>query len=155
VERINSGLRYLEPPALFRNVRGRFEKIDLPGMPAVAGRGAAFGDLNNDGAMDVVISVLGGHPLVLLNRGGRNHWLTVKLVGTRGNRDGIGAKVRVGEQWGYATTSGSYQSAGDPRVHFGLGAARHATVEILWPGGRKQILENVAADRILTVKEEP
>ncbi|MBI3645227.1 MAG: CRTAC1 family protein, partial [Acidobacteriales bacterium] len=155
VEKINSGLHYLEPPALFRNVGGRFQKVELPEMPSVAGRGAAFGDLNNDGYVDVVVSVLGGRPLMFLNRGGKNHWLTLKLVGTHSNRDGLGARVRVGKQWGYATTSGSYLSASDARVHFGLGSAQQATVEIVWPSGKKQVLENVMADRIVTVKETP
>jgi hypothetical protein len=152
VEKIHSGLRYLEPPALFRNQAGKFEKVDLA-LPPVAGRGAAFGDINNDGYIDVVVSVLGGRPLVLLNRGGANHWLTLKLVGVHANRDGIGAKVKVGAQSAYATTSGSYLSASDGRVHFGLGSEKEATVEIVWPGGKKQVLEHVAADRIVTVKE--
>ncbi len=148
VEQIHSGLRYLEPPTLLRNVTGRFERADLPEMPGVAGRGAAFGDLNNDGSVDVVMTVLGGPPLVFLNGAGKNHWLTLKL-------DKPGARVRVGKQWAYATTSGSYLSASDARVHFGLGAATQVAVEILWPGGRRQMLENVLADRIVTVKEAP
>ena len=148
VEKIHSGLRYLEPPALYRNVAGRFEKVELAEMPSVAGRGAAFGDLNNDGYVDAVVSVLGGHPLVFLNRGGKNHWLTLKL-------DKLGATVRVGTQSAYTTTSGSYLSASDVRLHFGLGSATRSTVEILWPSGKKQILENVPADRIVTVKEAP
>jgi catechol 2,3-dioxygenase-like lactoylglutathione lyase family enzyme len=98
VEQIHSGLRNLEPPALFRNQAGKFEKSDLAGLPAVAGRGAAFGDLNNEGYVDVVVSVLGGRPLVLLNRGGANHWLTLKLVGVHSSRDGAGAKVKIGNQ---------------------------------------------------------
>ena len=153
VEKIHSWLRYLEPPALFRNVAGRFEKSDLASLPGIAGRGAAFGDLNGDGHMDAVVSVLGGRPLVLLNRGGRNHWLTLRLVGLRSNRGGAGAKVRVGGQWAYATTSGSYLSASDGRVHFGLGSEKEATVEVLWPGGRRQVLEKVVADQVVTVKE--
>jgi hypothetical protein len=153
VEKIHSGLRYLEPPALFHNANGKFEKADVNGLPSVAGRGAAFGDINNDGYIDVVVAVLGGPPLVLLNRGGKNHWLNLKLVGVQANRDGMGAKVKVGKQWGYATTAGSYLSASDSRVHFGLGSDREATVEIVWPGGKKQILKNVTADRIVTVKE--
>ena len=96
----------------------------LQDRPAVAGRGAAFGDLNNDGYVDAVVSVLGGRPLVLLNPGGTNHWLTLKLVGVQSNRDGAGAKVRIGKQWAYATTSGSYLSASDGRVYFGLGSER-------------------------------
>jgi hypothetical protein len=155
VEKIHSGLRYLEPPALFRNVAGRFEKADLGEMPSVAGRGAAFGDLNNDGSVDAVMSVLGGPPLVLLNRSGKNHWLTLKLVGVKSNRDGMGARIKAGKQSAYATTAGSYLSASDGRVHFGLGSEEQATVEISWPSGRKQVLENVACDQIVTVKETP
>ncbi|MGI8992640.1 MAG: CRTAC1 family protein, partial [Bryobacteraceae bacterium] len=157
VEKINSGLRYLEPPAMFRsmldNRDGKFIKEDLGELPAVAGRGAAFGDLRNDGGVSVVVTVLGGRPIVFANRGGTNHWLTLKLIGTRSNRDGAGAKVKVGNEWAYATTSGSYLSASDGRVHFGLGPEREATIEIVWPSGRKQRLAHVAADRILTVKE--
>ncbi len=153
VEKIHSGLRYLEPPALFRNVAGRFEKADTGALAAVAGRGAAFGDLNNDGAVDVVVSVLGGQPLVLLGRRGSNHWLTVKLEGRHASRDGAGAKVKVGSQWAYATTSGSYLSASDVRVHFGLGSEKEATVEIFWPGGKKQVLPHVMVDRMVTAKE--
>jgi hypothetical protein len=153
VEKIHSGLRYLEPPAMFRNQAGKFQKSDLAGLPPVAGRGAAFGDINNDGYMDVVVSVLGGRPLPMFNRGGKNHWLTLKLVGVRANRDGMGAKVKIGKQWVQATTAGSYLSASDGRVHFGLGSDTEATVEIAWPGGTKQVLEKVAADRIVTVKE--
>jgi hypothetical protein len=153
VERIHSGLRYKEPPVLFRNDAGRFRKMELPGAPVVAGRGVAFGDLNNDGAMDAVISVLGDRPLVFKGIGGTNHWLMLKLVGKRTNRDGAGAKVRIGKQSVYATTSGSYLSASDPRLHFGLGSEKNVRVEILWPSGRKQVLENVVADQVLEISE--
>jgi hypothetical protein len=153
VERINSGLRYLEPPGLYRNVAGKFQKPELQELPGVAGRGAAFGDLDNDGTMDAVVSVLGGHPLVLRGRPNKNHWLTLRLVGTISNRDGLGAKVRIGKQWVYATTAGSYLSASDSRVHFGLGGDTRVTVEIRWPSGKRQILEDVATDRIVTVEE--
>ena len=151
VERINSGLRYLEPPALYRNHAGRFEKCDMP-APASAGRGAAFGALRNDGNMAVVMTVLGSQPLMFCGRGA-GHWLSLRLVGTRSNRDGQGARVRVGKQWVYASTSGSYLSASDPRVHFGLGADTHATVEIIWPSGTRQVVDNVPSDRVVTVKE--
>jgi hypothetical protein len=154
VERIDSALRYLEPPGLYRNAgNGRFESSDLGPLASVAGRGAAFGDLNNDGAMDAVVSVLGGGPVILRGRADGNHWLTLQLTGTTSNRHAEGAKVRVGNQLVYATTSGSYLSASDRRVHFGLGAAETATVEILWPSGRKQTLSNVKANQILSVKE--
>ena len=154
VEKIHSGLRYLEAPALLVNQEsGKFTDAGLGNLPAVAGRGAAFGDLNNDGYTDVVMTVLGGRPIVFTNSGGSNHWLTVKLIGIRSNRDGAGAKVKVGNQWGYATSSGSYLSASDGRVHFGLGRESEVTVEIIWPSGRGQLLKHVLADRTLTVKE--
>jgi hypothetical protein len=153
VERINASLRYRECPALFRNTGGRFEKDDLGDLPSVAGRGAAFGDLNNDGMIDVVVSVLGGRPLILYGRPNRNHWLTLKLEGRKSNRNGLGAKVRVGRQASYVTTSGSYLSASDGRVHFGLGPNAVAAVEVQWPDGKKQVLDRVPADRVVVVKE--
>lgn len=153
VERIDPSLRYLEPPGLYRNAGGRFERAALPPLPAAAGRGVAFGDMNNDGSMDAVVSVLGGAPLVLRGRPGKAHWLTLQLEGTRSNRDGIGATVRVAGQTVYATTSGSYLAAGDKRLHFGLGAAARVAVEIGWPSGRSQKLAGVPVDQVLKVKE--
>ncbi len=153
VERIQPNLHYKEPPLALLNASGKFQKIELPGVPAVVGRGAAFGDLDNDGDIDVVVSVLGDRPVVLRNRGNRNHWLLLKLIGTRSNRDGLGAKVRTGNQRVYATTTGSYLSASDQRVHFGLGSEREATIEIRWPSGKRQVLGKVAADQLLEVKE--
>jgi hypothetical protein len=153
VERMNPSLTYLEPPGLYRNARGKFERGGLGNLPGVAGRGAAFGDINNDGALDTVISVLGGPPLVLYGRPNGNHWLTLRLAGRRANRDGAGAVVRSGGQRVYATTSGSYLSASDRRVHLGLGSAKETDVEIVWPGGRRQPLPKMAADRIITVEE--
>jgi hypothetical protein len=153
VEQINRSLVYLERPALYSNVGGRFQKSDLGDIPRVAGRGAAFGDMNNDGSIDVVVAVLGGSPIVLYGRPNGQHWLILKLVGTRSNRDGLGAKVRIGKQFAYATTSGSYLSASDSRVHFGLAGMTKATIEIRWPSGKRQVLEDVAADQILTVSE--
>lgn len=152
VEQINSGLRYLESPALLLNEGGKFRSAPIA-VPAVAGRGTAFGDLNNDGAVDAVVAVLGGRPLVLRNRPGPNHWLTLKLIGTRSNRDGQGATVRAGRQWVYCTTAGSYLSASDSRVYFGLGTENHTDVEIRWPSGQRQTLRSVAADRSVEVRE--
>lgn len=153
VEKINSGLSYRQSPALYRNVGGKFVRADLGELPSIAGRGAAFGDLNNDGAIDAVIAVLGGQPIVFRNRPNENHWLTLKLIGKKSNRDGIGAKVRIGKQWVYVTTAGSYLSASDNRAHFGLGTDRKATVEIFWPSGKRQVMENVTADRVITIEE--
>jgi hypothetical protein len=154
VERMDPHLRYLEPPGLYPNIDGRFAPSDLRKLPAVAGRGAAFGDLNNDGAMDAVVAVLGGPPVVLRGRPapGR-HWLGLRLSGTSSNRDGAGVRVRIANQWRYATTSGSYLSASDIRVHIGLGTQTDADIEIAWPSGRRQVLRNVRADRIVNVEE--
>lgn len=153
IERIDPLLRYPETPALYPNKAGKFEESALQDLPAVAGRGAAFGDLNNDGAMDVVVAVLGGSPLVLKGRRSSNHWLILSLRGKTGNRDGLGAVIRTGDQVVYTTTAGSYLSASDKRVHFGLGSKTAATVEIIWPGGKRQTLKDVSADQILTVEE--
>jgi hypothetical protein len=153
VERMNSSLSYLEVPGAYRNIAGRFEKVDLRPLPAVAGRGVAFGDLNNDGAVDAIVAVLGGRPLVVRGHRTANHWLTVKLSGRRSNRQGIGANVRIGRQSRFVTTSGSYLSASDVRAHFGVGAQTEVAVEILWPSGVHQTLENVSVDRIITVTE--
>jgi hypothetical protein len=153
VEKIDPSLHYLEPPLLAMNRGGHFESSDPGTHAVVAGRGAAFGDLNNDGYMDVVTTVLGGPPQVFINRGGSNHWLTISLRGTRSNRDGLGARVRVNQQTRFATTSGSYESANDKRLHFGLGPAKSAKVEVFWPSGTHQVLNDVAADQFLEIRE--
>jgi hypothetical protein len=154
IEQERPGIRYKETPFLARNVAGKLQEVDLRGVTPVAGRGVAFGDLDNDGRMDAVVGVLNGPPVVFRNRSSNgNHWLMLRLVGTRSNRDGFGARVKVNGQTGYCTSTGSYLSAHDKRLHFGLGAAKSAKVEIVWPSGARQLLENVAADQILTVKE--
>ena len=128
------------------------------GVPAPH-RGAAFGDLNNDGRIDIVTSCLNSRPEILMNRSANsNHWLLINLVGTISNRDGLGSRIKVttkeGVQYNHATTSVGYGSSSDKRVHFGLGAATKVDqIEILWPSGAKQILTNTAADQILTVRE--
>src|ERR1700736_3152256 len=153
VEKIDPSLHYLQPTLLALNHSGHFDRAD-PGTAAlVAGRGAAFGDLNNDGSIDVVTTVLGGPLQVFMNRGGSNHWLTISLRGTRSNRDGLGARVQVNGQTRFATTAGSYESANDKRLHFGLGAAKTAKVEVFWPSGSHQVLNDVSADQFLEVRE--
>jgi len=104
--------------------------------------------------------VLNGPAVILRNEGGDgNHWLLVNTVGTAGNRDGIGARIRIVsesglEQHGLVTTAGSYQSSNDKRVHFGLGQDTMVKLlEITWPGGSVQTLRNVKADQVLTVME--
>jgi hypothetical protein len=153
VESIDHSLHYLESPLLALNRHGRFERVADRVTAPIAGRGLAFGDLNNDGWVDGVISVLGGPPLVLMNRGGTQHWLTIVLRGKRSNRDGLGARVRVNGQTRFATTAGSYLSSSDKRLHFGLGSADAARVEVAWPSGLHQTLEQVRADQFLEVHE--
>jgi hypothetical protein len=126
----------------------------------MAARGAAFGDLDNDGCIDVAINVNEGQAVILRNQGGTgNHWILINTVGTVSNRDGIGAHLHVVsesgfEQYRQVTTAGSYLSACDKRAHFGLGSDRTVrTLEIKWPSGIVQRLENLPADQILTVKE--
>jgi hypothetical protein len=132
-------------------------------VPA-AHRGAAFGDLNNDGKIDVVVTVLNGPPEIWINRSGsedagdRNHWIILKLIGVKSNRDGLGTKIKIttasSSQYNHATTALSYNSSSDKRVHFGLGSAAVVdAIELTWPSGIRQILKNVKADQIVTVTE--
>ena len=153
VEQIDPSLRYREVPMLATNQHGRFQASDAGTSSPLVGRGAAFGDLNNDGWQDVVMTVLGGRPQVFLNRGGKQHWLTVSLRGTRSNRDGLGTRVRVNGQTRFATTAGSYLSASDKRLHFGLGPAETAKIEIVWPSGIRQTLNDAHADQVLEIRE--
>ena len=157
VEKIDPSLHYLEPTLLALNRGGRFEATDAGTSALVAGRGAAFGDLNNDGWIDVVTTTLGDHLQVFMNRAenrANGHWLTITLRGTRSNRDGLGARVQVNGQTRFATTAGSYASANDKRLHFGLGAAKTANVEIFWPSGVHQKLDKVAADQFVEIRED-
>ena len=153
VELINPSMHYKEPPLLALNVNGRFQRSDAGTVLPVAGRGAAFGDLNNDGRMDVVMSVLGGRPEVFYNRADGGNWLTLSLIGTRSNRDGIGARVVVNGQTQSVTTSGSYLSASEKRVHFGLAAAAATTIDIFWPSGTHQSLKGIKPNQFLEVRE--
>jgi hypothetical protein len=153
VEQIDPSLHYWELPLLAVNHNGHFERVDSGSATPVAGRGAAFGDLNNDGWQVVVMTALGGPPQFFFNRSGKRHWLVISLRGTRSNRDGFGARVRVNGQTRFATSAGSYLSSSDKRLHFGLGVAETAKIEIAWPSGARQILNDVHADQFLEVRE--
>jgi hypothetical protein len=155
-------LRYLEPPLLLKNEQGRFSSISQQGAvlkTPISARGAAFGDLDNDGFMDIAINCNDGNAIILHNRGDHgNHWLTLNLIGTSSNRDAIGSKIRLltdaGQQTRFVSTAGSYISASDKRAHFGLGSSKRIPlIEINWPSGIVQRLESVSVDQILTVKE--
>lgn len=163
VEKSYPQLHYKEPMMLLRNDGKKFVDVssgsgEIFHEPWV-GRGMAIGDIDNDGRMDAVVTTNGGAAHVLHNETpGTNHWLGLKLVGHKSNRDGIGAVIKVtaggASQWVTVTTSSGYLSASDPRAHFGLGEHKTAdTIEIQWPSGRMQTLKNVAVDQMLTVDE--
>jgi hypothetical protein len=153
------GTTYRQANAVFRNVRGRFENVSAQAGPdfgvARAHRGVGIADFDGDGRLDLVFTVLGDRPQLLRNVSTpANGWLTVRLVGGKSNRQGIGAIVRVGAQTEQMTTSVGYASSSDYGVHFGLGAVTTVDrLEVRWPSGATQTLEQVAANRILTVTE--
>ena len=165
VELMEPGLLYLQPPLVALNRAGRFVDVSASAGPAfrtsIAGRGTAFGDLDNDGDVDLVLGVLNDRPLVLYSNASesQNHWLQIQLAGRASARDGQGAHVSVrtasgGEQVRYATTSGGYLSASDPRLHFGLGSESEVDrITISWPRGARQVLESVETDRLIAVRE--
>jgi hypothetical protein len=156
---------YAQGNQVLRNLgNGSFADVTARGGPGLAvvksGRGVAFGDYDNDGRMDAVVVNM-DDTLTLLHNATRNanHWLTVRVIGARSNRDGIGARVRVRgggrDQVREVKTSGSYASSGDPRVHFGLGAAgKIESLEVKWPSGAKQAFTDVPVDRVVVVHEE-
>ncbi len=164
IELTQPSLKYTEPFLLMRNTGGKFQDVTRQSGEAMlaprAARGVAFGDLDNDGCIDLVVNCNNQAPVILRNQGGNgNHWLSINTVGTASNRDGIGARIRlVGEsgaqQFAMVSTASSYLSANDKRAHFGLGKDKTARlIEITWPSGRVQKLENVKADQILSVTE--
>ena len=164
IERYRAEVRYAEPKLMFRNMgRGIFENVserlgaDFQ-LPRVS-RGAAIGDFDNDGDLDILVNNNGEACQLLRNDGGNaNHWLEIFLIGTKSNRDGVGARVRLtaGDLTLYEQRKGgmSYQSAQDPRLHFGLGA--HGSVdalEIIWPSGVVTKLARLKCDQIISVSE--
>ncbi len=165
IEQISGHFRYAEPNSVLRNLgNGRFEDVSTTAgadfiRPAPY-RGLAYGDLDNDGRIDLVVTALGGPVRIFHNvTESHNHWLLLKLTGTKSNRMGLGAEVRLTTDNGRtlyneATTSTGYAASSDPRVHFGLGSSRIAReIEIRWPSGTRQLLHDVAVDRVLPVTE--
>lgn len=150
---------------VFRNLgaSGKWEALTgeagLEAAPAARHRGLAFGDLDGDGRIDVIVTAIGRPAQIWMNRSPQpGHWLDISLEGTKSNRDGIGARIKVVSkgrtQYNHMTTSVGYASSSYGPVHFGLGADDRAdSVEVRWPSGVVQTLANVAADRVLSVKE--
>lgn len=163
IQKDNPQLNYLEPPMLLRNTNHGYRDASLClgdiAKEAFAGRGLAVGDIDNDGRDDVVMTANDGRAYILHNESpAGHHWLTIQLVGSASNRDGIGAEVRVttvrSAQTKIVTTGGSYQSSGDKRVHFGLGdAAEVRTLEIAWPSGKRETVAIPLVDRMYVVTE--
>ncbi|HET6892202.1 MAG TPA: CRTAC1 family protein, partial [Pyrinomonadaceae bacterium] len=163
IEKTNPYLKFKQTPLLMLNTGKGFVNVSAnagdPFNNAIAGRGAAFGDLNNDGQTDAVIAVLDGPPVILRNKGTRNHWLGFSLTGSKSNRDGIGARITVTDTSGKKqifdlSTSGSYLSSNDRRVVAGLGAPSGVSkVEVRWPSGNVQTITDPQIDRYLLVKE--
>ena len=153
-----------QPNTVFRNLGGmRFAPLTaeagLTAQPPRRHRGSAVGDFQGDGRLDVVVSAIGAPAEIWMNRTpGANHWIELRLEGTRSNRDAIGARVKLtaksGTQFNHVTTSCGYASSSAGPLHFGLGAdASVGLIEIRWPSGRLQQLRNVAADRVLHIRE--
>ncbi len=141
--------------ALIQRADGTFDAAPIG--PEGMNRGAAFGDFDNDGRIDAVVTRIGAKPLLLRNTTATgNHWLGLKLVGRRANRDAIGAVVHIraphGEQWNHVTTAVGYAGSSDVRVHFGLGADTEAEIDVAWPGGGVSRAHSTA-DRYFTIRE--
>jgi enediyne biosynthesis protein E4 len=155
---------YKEPLLMYRNLgKGEFDKVSDSLGPdfihPIVGRGLATADYDNDGDIDIVTNNRGDFPSLLRNDGGNaNHWLTVQLIGTKSNRDGIGASLKLTAtgfvQVEQAKGGMSYMSASDPRIHFGLGKRmKIESLEITWPSGQVDRLTNVPVDQIIAFKE--
>jgi enediyne biosynthesis protein E4 len=163
IQLTSPNLRYREPMLLARNTGQGFVDVSA-GSGAVfqqawAARGMAIGDIDNDGPLDAFVTTNDGPAYILHNETStQNHWLTLRLIGHKSNRDGIGAEVKLvtgkGAQFATVTTAGGYLSASDKRVHFGLGTeTAAASIEIRWPSGTVQRLKDVRGNQILQVDE--
>jgi hypothetical protein len=162
VDQIAGAAHYREPMLLFRNLGdGTFadESSIMEEFGEASRRGAAFGDLNNDGNIDIVVLNVDGPPSLLINRGGnKNHRALFQLVGTKSNKEAVGARVTVKagkmQQIGEVSAGGSYLSSNDPRLHFGLGGnSVMSEVKIQWPSGAVETLHDVPGDFIYTIVE--
>ena len=163
IERVQKRVSYAEPPHLFHNQgAGKFQEVTSQmgaafASPKVA-RGAAYADIDNDGALDVLVTTNGGRPWLFHNEAATGHSLRVKLVGTKSNRDGIGAVVRMtsgdAKQWQMLRSGSSYLSQSELVLTFGLGSSTKAdAIEIQWPSGQVEKLSGIAGDQTITAEE--
>ncbi len=164
IDQLHIDIHYKDRAILYRNLHnGKFEDISSQAGPAFAelhsSRGAAFGDIDNDGSIEVAVNNQGETPSLLKRTDAvTGHWILLKLQGTKSNRSGIGARVTLTSgshvQYGEVRSGGSYLSQNDLRLHFGLGSATSADkIEVIWPSGIRQELRTQPADRVLTIQE--
>jgi len=156
-------LSYREPLLLAKNTGSNFVDVSADAgsvfSQAWAARGLAIGDIDNDGRLDAIVTTNDGPAYVLHNETStQNHWLTLKLIGHKSNHDAIGAEVTImtpnGQQFATVTTTGSYLSSSDKRLHFGLGGNTTVkSIDIRWPSGIRQALTNVQGDRFVEIEE--
>jgi hypothetical protein len=164
IERVQPKVTYRQPPLLFRNGgKGKFENVTTAvgaqfSRPILA-RGAAYGDYDRDGDLDVLLTQNHGPARLFRNDGGNtNHFIWIRTKGVRSNRDGIGAVVRVesagGKQWNTVRSGSSYCSQSDLALTFGLGKDTSVSaIEVEWPSGQKDRITNVAANQLLLIEE--
>jgi hypothetical protein len=155
IGRVQPKIQYEEIPLLFRNTGGgKFQPIPAFSKPLVA-RGAAYGDFDHDGDLDILVATNNGPAYLYRNDGGnKNHWLQIRLNGTKSNRDGIGAVARVGNQMQTVHSGSSYCSASDLALTFGLGNETTTTIDIQWPNGLHQKMDQIKAQQRLHVQQQ-
>jgi hypothetical protein len=160
---ISSGVTYRQPLQLFQNKEGqtfveRTASLGLKDRGQLVGRGLSIGDYDNDGRVDALVVDSEGEPLLLHNEASNvGNWLSLELVGNKSNRDGYGATVII-EANGqkllrFCHSDGSYLSASDKRIHIGIGGAAEARVTVMWPDGKKQVLESLMANKFHMLRE--